>query len=233
MRNFLIFDKSIMTFVLCSLLFSSHALYAQNTINSEEPLLGIWVSEKATRGGFKSILEFNKNGVIIHRKAIMLDYRYHVENNSITVFSTGDKTEETVEETGRIIIKNGVMELQFGKGEPKSLIRKDNLEIPINAKYIGQWSSKEPSGISEYYIFDRKENLHIRIPMPGKTIRVFSITGDIIKIRNNPVKTKENSFVVMDKTIEKYIMKWNIDKNEILTLTDSSDKIFTYEKFRE
>ena len=223
--------KYIIASILFFILFSNHTLFAQNNAFPEKPLIGIWIAEKASRSGLKSILEFKKNGVFIHRQAVILNYKYKVDGNSITVFSTEENAGEKVIFTGKVAVVNDNLELQFDGEDPKSLTREDNWKIPANQKYIGHWLHKESSGRLEYYIFDREENFHFRILMPGRIIRVFAVVGNSIEIRRNLSKVKNDTVQIFEKTIEKTTMEWKIEKKSILSLIDTNNNTFIYERF--
>lgn len=233
MNDFAVSRKILITLLLSFLLFSCPTVHAKDKFSTEQSFIGMWVSEKASQGGFKSILAFDKKGILIHRQAVMFDYRYKVDHNSITIVSIDKDSEEKVSKTGKIAVVNGKLELQFDTEEPKVMTRKDNWKIPADSKHIGHWSFKEPSGMSGYYIFDQNGLLRIRIPMPGMTVSMFTVTGNSIEVQQRPVKMKEKSLVIMDKIIEKDTMEWSINTDEILSLKDSSGKTITYKRFDE
>ncbi len=210
----------VMILIMCFLSSSNQTIYAQDNLPKDKFIYGIWLSEKISRGGFKSILEFKKNGVFLHRRSVWLDFKYKVDNTSITLIPTNkNPKKETLK--GNIQINDDKLELKLNGENLRRMERVDNWVISSNSKYIGQWSFNGTSGATEYYIFEPKGNLLVRIPMPGETTLYFSIIENIIEMKGKK-----------DESSKK--MKWRIRKDGLLILQDiHTDKSWSYRRFIE
>ena len=51
----------VMILIMCFLSSSNQTIYAQDNLPKDKFIYGIWLSEKISRGGFKSLLEFKNN----------------------------------------------------------------------------------------------------------------------------------------------------------------------------
>lgn len=199
--------KLILLLCLCILAFSSQALCL-------DTLMGSWVSTTRSNGGFRNILEFKDTGTTASKICVMIDFRYELKEDSLTLIPAS--VEDGTEPEKFVIQLNGdLLTMKPSKRSDTLTMRRVSDGAPKMTGITGKWSFSTPSGPTGYYTFTFDNRALLEIPMPGETVSNYSV---------------KNGTLVISRGTESSVMKMEISSDLLILRSEAGKKEFKYKR---
>lgn len=206
MRNMVFPLKLILLLCLCMLAFSFQALCL-------DILMGSWVSTISSKDGFRSILQFKDDGTTASKICVVIDFRYELKGNSLTLtpvsVEDGTETEKFV-----IQIDGNLLTMKPSKSSGTVILRRVNDGAPRTG-ITGKWSFSAPSGATGFYTFTSDNRALLEIPMPGETVSNYNV---------------KDGKLVINRGTEVSVMKMEISSDLLILRSEDGKKEFKYKR---
>lgn len=207
MRNMAFPLKLILPLCLCIPAFSSQAFCL-------DALTGSWVSTTRSNGGFRNILEFRDNRTTTSKICVMIDSRYELKEDSLTL--TPASVEDGTEPEKFVIQLNGdLLTMKPSKSSDTLTMRRVSDGAPKMTGITGKWSFSAPSGPTGFYTFTSDNRALLEIPMPGETVSNYNVKDDTL---------------VISRGTESSVMKMEISSDLLILRSEDGKKEFKYKR---
>jgi hypothetical protein len=155
-----------------------------------QDVLGIWSSYNRTKGGLGSQVVFKEDGKVVFAFGALVDFKYVIKNNKITMTGLGPDREEmqdVVENEFRIDGDTLIMSSPTSTyvESMKRVVNPKSGKHPI----VGSWTYKHYTGIQAYMRFSSHGIVQLSVPFQSAsgTYRIEK-DGLVIDLQNKKIQ---------------------------------------------
>lgn len=176
-----------------------------------QSLVGLWESGNVSNGGIGQTLELRENGMFVQSTTVMVNSRYEVAGDHLTVRTESPGPGETMEFTFHLKGNQLIETMQGGPPMPKERVGKAEAG---EGSIVGVWLSGDPTGMVSYEKYTPDGRMLFRLTMQATT-GCYRIEGD--RLRLSGTNGKKDPSLPFHRTAGE------------LVLDDGSGKPFTYQ----
>jgi hypothetical protein len=137
-------------------------------------LIGLWEPTHTSKGGIGQTLEFRPNGALVESMTVMVDFRYEIAGDRLTVSPTSPDSGEPTVYTFRV---QDDRLIETAKGDPAvEKVRAGKAETD-GPPVLGVWSFGQGTRVSGYEKYTRDGRMLLRIPLKSET-GCYRVQGD-------------------------------------------------------
>src|SRR4051794_21293266 len=139
-----------------------------------QSLVGLWESRTVSNGGIGQTLELRANGLFVQTTTVMVNSRYEIAGDRLTVRTESPGPAETMEFTFRLTGNQLIETMPGGPPMPRERVGKAEAG---EGSIVGVWSSGDATGMVGYEKLTADGRLLFRLTMQAST-GCYRIEGD-------------------------------------------------------
>jgi hypothetical protein len=173
--------KTLMAMTLFSPLVSG-AVWASGSRPCPDPgaqsLVGLWESSNVSKGGIGQALELRENGMFVQSTTVMVNSRYEISGDRLTVHTESPGPGETMEFTFLLTNNRLIETMKSGPPMPKERV---GPAATGERSIVGVWRSGDSTGMVGYEKYTPDGRMLFRLTMQAST-GCYRIEGDRIRL---------------------------------------------------
>ncbi len=172
----------IKTLMALALFLVSAALWARDSRPCPDPgsqsLAGMWESSNVSNGGIGQALELRENGMFVQSTTVMVNSRYEISGDHLTVRTESPGPAETMEFTFFLTNDRLIETMKGGPPMPRDRV---GLAKTGERSIVGVWRSGDPTTMAGYEKYTPDGRLLFRLTMQAST-GCYRIEGDRLRL---------------------------------------------------